>query len=465
MSESHVQALADELGPTGWVRGDEAQRWSRDWLDRFGVEPLGVARPKTTKDVAKIVTMCATAGVKIVPQGGNTGLVGGSVAHAPGQIILSMECMNRIGPHSEASGTIEVDAGVVLADLHDRLSETDHIFPMHLGSEGSAQIGGLIATNAGGSHAFRFGMMQDLVLGIEAVLPDGSVFNGMRSVQKDNTGYQLRKLFCGSEGTLGIVTRAVLKLEPRPTQTVTALLAIKSHRAGVDLARVLRSQLGHFLTAIEFFSETGLSLAMKNIPELSFPLETRSPSYILIEAQASSNRIPLRDILEEILEVELSEARVLDGAIASSLQQASEFWRLREEMPEGQKRDGLQLKHDISVPPARLAEYLNCAEQSCLNILPGVRVSPFGHLGDGNVHFNLSPPFDSSDFSGKDTELAQEIYQIAVEMGGSYAAEHGIGRAKLDLSNGLRSQVEKRLFDRLKSAFDPENHLNPGVLV
>jgi len=375
-----------------------------------------------------------------------------------------MERMKKIGDYVDTSGTIEVEAGVVLAVLHSRLSETDHIFPMHLGSEGSAQIGGLIATNAGGSHAFRFGMMQDLVLGLEVVLPDGSVFDGMRAVQKDNSGYQLRKQFCGSEGTLGIVTRAVLKLEPSPKQTVTSLLVLKSHQAAMELARRLKSQIGEFLTAMEFFSDSGVALALKNIPEFSFPLETRSSCSMLVEAQACSSRTPLPDILEEVLEDELSKERVLDGAIASSLQQALDFWRLREEQPEGQKREGPQLKHDISIPPARLAEYLDCAEEICSAILPGIRIDPFGHLGDGNVHFNLSPPLGASGFTGKDEELGREIYRIAVEMGGSYAAEHGIGRSKFELSKELRSSVENRLLNCLKLVFDQENQLNPGVL-
>lgn len=465
MTKILVSKLASELGPSGWIPGRDAQKWARDWLDRFGVQPLGVARPRTTKDVSMIVEKCAEAGVKVIPQGGNTGLVGGSVTHAPDQIIISMERMNGIETLSDFSESIVVEAGAVLGDLHNRLAETDQMFPMHLGSEGSAQIGGLIATNAGGIHAFRFGMMQDLVLGIEVVLPDGSIFDGMRSVQKDNTGYQLRKLFCGSEGTLGIVTRAVLKLAPRPKQSATALLSVKSLAAAVRVARHFRTQIGEFLTAIEFFSETGLSFALKNIPNLIYPLETRSPCYVLIEAQACSKRVPLQELVEEILETEMTNGNVLDGAMASSVQQSLEFWRIREEQPEGQKRNGPQLKHDISVPPDRLAEFLALADETCARILPRVRTNPFGHLGDGNVHYNLSPPLDAIDFSNKETEIGRALYRLAVEMKGSFAAEHGVGHAKLGLSNELRNSVENRLMDRIKISLDPELQLNPGVLV
>ena len=464
MSEALTRELSILLGPSGWIPGSDAEKWTRDWLDRYGEQPLGVARPKTTEEVSKIVVKCAEANVKLVPQGGNTGLVGGSVAHGPNQIIVSMERMNGIGTLSETSGAIEVEAGVVLGDLHQWLSDTGQIFPLHLGSKGSAQIGGLIATNAGGSHAFRFGMMQDLVLGIEVVLPDGSVFDGMRAVQKDNAGYQLRKLFCGSEGTLGIVTRTVLKLMPRPSQSSTALLAVESPAMALKLARALRAEIGEFLTALEFFSDCGLSFALKNIPDLKFPLQTRSQTYVLVEAQACSERVALQTIFEGILDSEMHHGVISDGVIASSEKQAKDIWRIREEQPEGQRLEGPQLKHDVSVPTDRVDEFLKLAEAKCQKILPDIRINPFGHLGDGNIHYNISPPLGGSDFFGRESEIRNELYQLATSMNGSFAAEHGLGIVKTNTADNLRGTPERQLMAVIKSCLDPSVLLNPNVV-
>lgn len=453
------------LGPKGWIGPEDCQPWQRDWLDQYGEVPLGVARPKTTFEVAGVLRLCHSEGVPVVPQGGNTGLVGAGVLGEPGGIILSLSRMNAISSPDLLGGSISVEAGVILEQLHLSLEGIGLIFPMYLGSEGSAQIGGLIATNAGGSHAFRYGMMQELVLGLEVVLADGTVWNGMRAVQKDNAGYQMRKLFCGSEGTLGIVTRAILKLSPEPKQQHTALLAVRDASGLVKLATKLRAEGGEFLSAMEFFSDVGLDIALKNIPELVYPLQSKTSFYLIVEVGSGSMQVPLDLIFTEVWEWGLSEDIIADGAVATSEAQRAAFWRLREEQPEGQRRLGAQLKHDLSVPVGQLGEFLDRANDACSEILKGVTINAFGHLGDGNVHYNLSPPAGQQDFSGLDIEFANRLARLATVMAGSFAAEHGIGRTKIVLADVIRDPVERNLMAQIKKSLDDVNQLNPGVMV
>ena len=453
------------LGSKGWIFPKDCQPWQRDWLDQYGEVPLGVARPKSTAEVAEVLRLCYAEGVPVVPQGGNTGLVGAGVLGEPGGVILSLSRMNAISSPDLSGGSISVEAGVILEQLHQSLEGTGLIFPMHLGSEGSAQVGGLIATNAGGSHAFRYGMMQDLVLGLEVVLADGRVWNGMRAVQKDNAGYQLRKIFCGSEGTLGVVTQAILKLSPDPKQQFTALLAVRDAPGLVKLATKLRAESGEFLTALEFFSDVGLGIVLENIPGLVFPLQSRASFYLLVEAGSGSVQVPLDQIISGVMEWGMDEGIVTDGTLAMSETQRAAFWRLREEQPEGQRRLGPQLKHDISVPPRRLVDFLDRANDECGEILKGVRINAFGHLGDGNVHYNLSPPVGRRDFSGLDSEFTLKLCNLATVLGGSFAAEHGIGRTKIALADTLRDPVERNVMACLKKSMDDSNQLNPGVLV
>jgi FAD/FMN-containing dehydrogenase len=453
------------LGLKGWIGPEDCQPWQRDWLGQYGEVPLGVARPKSTSEVSDVLRLCYAEGVSVVPQGGNTGLVGAGVLGESGGVIISLGRMNAISSPDLSGGSISVEAGVVLEKLHESLEGTGLIFPMHLGSEGSAQVGGLIATNAGGSHAFRYGMMQELALGLEVVLADGTVWNGMRAVQKDNAGYQLRKLFCGSEGTLGIVTRAILKLSVEPKQQLTALLAVRDAPGLIKLATKLRAEGGEFLSAMEFFSDVGLGITLENIPWLVFPLQSRTSFYLLVEAGSGSMQVPLDSILTAVMEWGMDEGIVADGALAMSDTQRAAFWRLREEQPEGQRRLGAQLKHDLSVPPGRLDEFLDRANYECREILKGVTINAFGHLGDGNVHYNLSPPKGCRDFSGLGDEFSIKLGRLATIMGGSFAAEHGIGRTKVELTDLLREPVERNLMVSLKKALDENDQLNPGVLV
>lgn len=453
------------LGHKGWIGPEDCQPWQRDWLDQYGEVPLGVARPKSTSEMSDVLRLCYDESVPVVPQGGNTGLVGAGVLGEPGGVIISLSRMNTISSPDLFGGSISVEAGVILEKLHESLEGTGLMFPIHMGSEGSAQIGGLIATNAGGSHAFRYGMMQELVLGLEVVLADGTVWNGMRAVQKDNAGYQLRKLFCGSEGTLGIVTRAILKLSVEPKQQFTALLAVRDASGLIKLATRLKAEGGEFLSAMEFFSDVGLSITLENIPELVFPLQCRASFYLLVEAGSGSMQVPLDSILTAVMEWGMDEDIVADGALAMSDSQRAAFWRLREEQPEGQRRLGAQLKHDLSVPPHRLDEFLDRAYDKCDEILKGVIINAFGHLGDGNVHFNLSPPIGRQDFSDLGEEFSIKLGRLATTMGGSFAAEHGIGRTKIELKDLLREPVERNLMVSLKKALDENDQFNPGVLV
>lgn len=459
-------AMKECLGERGWLtRPEDQAAHVRDWLDRYGEVPLGIARPASTAEVSAIVRLCVEHEISIVPQGGNTSLNGGSVAIRPASVILSMARMNRIHTIDAVDFTATVEAGVVLAHLHEKLTAHNLAFPLHLGAEGSAQIGGLIGTNAGGSHAMRYGMMQDLVLGLEVVLADGTVWDGSRALIKDNAGYQLRRLFCGSEGTLGIVTKAVLRLFPAPVARATALLALPDLDAALRIGALLRASTGEFLTAVEFFNEPGLSLLVKHVPHISRPLETPGPVYLLVEIATSIPEIELPDILDRALSAAFETGDVLDGTIATSEAQRAALWRIREELPEGQRLEGRQIKHDVSVPVAQLAAFVAEASAGAERVLAGARVNPFGHLGDGNVHFNLSPPEGCADFEGHEMQLSQAVYEAAVRHGGSIAAEHGLGQAKVELADRFRSTTERSLMRQLKSTLDPHGIMNPGKVV
>lgn len=464
MTKDVLRSLSDLLGSKGWIAGRDATGYIRDWLDRYGVPPLGVARPASTGEVAELVRICAATGTALVPQGGNTGLCGGAVDVTGQGVIVSLERLNEINLVDPQSDSVEVGAGVILSALHGALAEQGRIFPMHLGAEGSARIGGLIGTNAGGSHAFRFGMMRDLVLGLEVVLPDGTIWNGLRAVQKDNAGYGLRSLFCGSEGTLGIVTRAVLRTWPAPAQQSTALLAVPGLPALMDVAATIQRQACNLLTGFEFFCDAGLGLAVQHVQGLEMPLDSRAPWYVLIELSAQSDLVPLSDILEGLLMRCLEDGSVVDGTIAMSGTQRAALWRLREEQPEGQRLAGPQLKHDIAVPPARLAEFITRAADLVEQQAPGTLVNPFGHLGDGNVHYNLSPARDA-DIDSLRPRLEVELARLAATLGGSCAAEHGLGRSKITLADTIRPGAEREIMSRLKRSLDPSGIMNPGVVI
>lgn len=459
-----ADALDDVLGLSGWLTED-IDAYARDWLGRGGQPLLGVARPSSTDQVAATLRIAHRFGLDVIPQGGNTSLCRGTVADRPGALVISLERMNRIVAIDLDNATATVEAGVVLAALHERLNGTDLQFPLHLGAEGSATIGGLVATNAGGSHAARHGMMADRVLGLDVVLADGRRWDGLRATQKDNAGLALRRVFCGAEGTLGIVTQAVLRLAPATPHRATALLSVATLADAVALGTVLRRTVGDLIDSIEFFTETGLALALQHVDGLVWPLEQRGGAHVLVELACVSAAVPLDDLLEQVLAEAFESGAMLDGAVAANEQQRAAFWRLREELPEGQRREGLQLKHDIAVPVGSIGTLIDAAVPALQALCPGVRINPFGHLADGNVHLNLSPPSGHADFGGAETALSDAVYRLAHAAGGSIAAEHGLGRQKVGIADRLRDPVERALMADIKRALDPTGRLNPGVIV
>ncbi|MEO9779985.1 MAG: FAD-binding oxidoreductase [Sedimentitalea sp.] len=457
--------LSQLLGTLGWLTGpDDTAPYVRDWLDRYGVQPIGVARPANTQEVSDVIRVCSEAGTIVVPQGGGTGLVGGSVASNPNSVILSLSRMAKIEEIDESDFTVIVEAGVVLARLHEQLQAQNLAFPLHLGSEGSAQIGGLIATNAGGSHAFRYGCMMDLVLGLEVVLPNGEIWNGMRRLIKDNSGFQLRKLFCGSEGRLGVVTRAALRLYPAPRSRATALIAVPDINAMMVAGNALRRSCGEMLVAMEFFDDAILDLSLSKIPDLSWPMESRAAYYLLVELSTSIASLNLDTVLENLLEPVFEDGLAIDAIVAQSEAQRAALWRIREELPEGTLREGRQIKHDIAVPISQIPAFLADCAPKVQAVLNGTRIWTFGHLADGNIHYNLSPPRETTDFADLDAEISAVIYATAESHGGTFAAEHGVGRSKRAIAETLRSPVERHLMVQVQKSLDSRNLMNEGVI-
>ena len=461
----HIKAA---VGPDGW--SDDAARNAPMLQDQRrlyqGATPL-VVRPATTAEVAAVVRICAAAKVGIVPQGGNTGLVGGATPSAAGdQILVSLSRMNRIRELDAASGTMTVEAGCVLAHLQEAADRADRLFPLSLGAEGTCQIGGNLAANAGGLQVLHYGTARALTLGIEAVLPDGRVWDGLRALPKDNTGYDLKQLFIGSEGTLGIITAAVLRLFPKPRQSVTAMAAVATPEAALAVQALLRAASGERMTACELISERALGFAVKHVPGVRDPFRTRYPWVLLVEFHGGAGS-DLRGAVEAGLAEALSSGAVADAALAETQAQADAFWRLRESIPEAQRREGGSIKHDIAVPPARMGAFLRAADPAVTVALPGVRVCAFGHLGDGNLHYNLSQPegADSAAFLAEWGRMSRIVHDVAAAHGGSISAEHGIGQLKRAELPRYKAAVEMDLMRAVKRAFDPDGIMNPGKLL
>lgn len=467
VSQALDERLALALGNDGWLsRPNDMERHVVDWLGRRAEGVVGVALPRNAVQTAAVVRLCREANIVIVPQGGNTGLVQGALpTYGRKSVIVSTDRMNAIGPINVVDGCVEVGAGVALHRLNEVLAGAEMQFPLRLGSEGNAQVGGLVATNAGGNQALRFGMVRDHVLGLEVVLPTGEIWNGLRNVRKDNSGYQLRTLFCGSEGTLGIVTRAVLAIRPAIVRSSTALLGVTGYEDALRVSVALKRTTGDFLTSLDFFSERGIGMVEAQFPDLRSPLSTRCALYMLVELSSSVDTFDTDALLQAGLEALLEQAVVLDGVVAGSKAQQAELWRLREEIPEAQRLAGSQLKHDIALPASRLPAFMDVMQAELDAILPGVIVNAFGHLGDGNVHFNLSPPCQAADFSGKEAILAECVYRHAELAGGSFAAEHGLGRQKVSAADALRSGEERTIIRAIKRAFDPDAIMNVGCSV
>ncbi|SEH38341.1 FAD-binding oxidoreductase [Magnetospirillum fulvum] len=428
---------------------------------------LAVARPGSTAEVAALVTACAEAGIAMVPQGGRTGLCGGAVpAGLERAIVIATERMDRIRAVDPVDFTMTVEAGCILATIQAAADEVGCLFPLSLAAEGSCRIGGNIATNAGGTNVLRYGSTRDLVLGLEVVLPDGRVWNGIKALRKDNTGYALNQLFIGSEGTLGIVTAAVLKLYPRPAEHQTALIGLPDPQAALALLGRARRASGDAVTACELMSRFAFDLAVRHIPGLRDPLQTASPWLLLLEL-SSSRPGGLREAVETVLEEALEDGTAQDAVLAESETQRLALWRLRESIPEAQKHEGGSIKHDISVATSHVPDLIGRATAAVAEALPGARPVAFGHIGDGNIHFNVSQPVgaDKDSFLDQWPRLNRIIHDVVTAMGGSISAEHGIGRLKAAELVRIKPDVDLDLMHRIKQAFDPDGLMNPGAVL
>jgi len=441
-----------------------------DWTGTHAGRALAVVRPGSTEEVAAVVAACAEAGVPVVPQGGNTGLVGGGVPDASGsQVVLSLGRMRRVREVDPVAGTITVDAGVVLADVQAAAAQVDRLFPMSLGSEGSCTIGGNLSTNAGGTAVLRYGMTRELVLGLEVVLPDGRVWDGLRGLRKDNTGYDLTQLFVGAEGTLGVITGAVLRLFPATPRHATAWVAVPSVDAAVVLLGLAQQHAGVHLSTFEIANRQAVDLVLAHLPGASDPLGEPSDWYVLVELAGSASDDGLDETLETLLGEAVESGSASDAAVAGSPQQRSALWGLREGISEAQKVEGATLKHDVTLPIARLAEWTAAMGPRLQEVCPGVRPVTYGHVGDGNLHYNLNAPL--ADGSSDDallaaaSDLTTAIYDSVARESGSISAEHGLGRTKVAAAASYKSEVEVDLMRAVKQALDPAGLMNPGVLV
>lgn len=470
VARSLVKRIEKIVGVSGYtVDPKEIEPYLGDASDRCrgGQSPL-VVRPACTSEVAEVMRVCYELGVAVVPQGGNTGLVGGGVPSPQGDpIILSLTRLQRIRAVDAIGLTTTVEAGCVLGHLQAQLETRGLWFPLRLGAEGSCQIGGNLATNAGGPAALRYGNARDLVLGLEVVLASGEIWDGLRRLRKDNSGYDLKQLFLGSEGTLGIITAAVLKLVARPRQVHTALVSVATPAAAMELLGRMRVLAGEHLTAFEYLDGTSMALAVEHTPAGRNPFSKPHDHYLLLELAASRAGDDLGQCLETVLSAGMQKGELVDAVIAASLEQARAFWHLRESVPLAQGRLGTVIKHDISVPLEHIPTFLKQAKRLVFGSRVEILATAFGHFGDGNIHFNLSAtPRERGKVPLADLErLSRGIYDIAVGMGGSFSAEHGVGRLRREQVQHYKSPLERRLMRDLKQVLDPFDILNPGKVI
>jgi FAD/FMN-containing dehydrogenase len=470
-----LEAIRAVVGPRGLLTEPaDTAPYSEDWRRLYQGRTPAVVRPADTAELAEIVRLCAAARAPLVPQGGNTSMVGGATPDADGsQIVLSLARLNRVRAIDPVDLTMTIEAGVTLKAAQIAAADAGCLLPLSISSEGSAQIGGVLATNAGGNNTVRYGNARDLVLGLEVVLPDGQIWNGLRRLRKDNTGYCLRQLFVGSEGTLGVITAAVLKLAPRPREVVVALCAVASPEAALALFTRFQAHDPAAVQAFEFMSAVGMGFVLRHIPGATLPLAQPGPltqpgeHYVLVELATPRPNAGLRAMLEEVLEQALADALVLDAAIAESEAQRAAIWRLREEHSEAQKREGASVKNDVSVPVSKVPAFIRRATAACEVLMPGIRVVPFGHMGDGNIHFNLEQPVgaDPAWFLAQDHAIMDAVNEVVRALDGSFSAEHGIGRLKPYMMPDWRGGAELGIMRRIKDALDPLGIMNPGKVL
>ena len=470
---SHVDALQRiraTLGPAGCIDAPEqTARFLTDFRGLYrGATPF-VACPATTTEVAQVLALCNAARIAVVPQGGNTSYCGGATPSARGdQLVLSLHRLNRIREVDAANFSLIAEAGCVLMNVQAAALSVDRLFPLSLGSEGSCQIGGNLSTNAGGLAAMRYGVARDLVLGLEVVLADGRVIDGLSSLRKDNTGYDLRDLFVGAEGTLGIITAASLKLFPQPRTIETAFIAVPGMQAAIDLLARLREATGDCVTTFEYLPRIAVEFTIRHIPGVSDPLGVPHPAYVLCEVSTARHDPHLRGLLEDALGAAIDHGDAIEATFAESISQRQALWRLRESVPEAQRHEGASIKHDVAVPVAALPAFLHKASAAVAQVAPSARLVAYGHVGDGNLHFNLSEPAGGGDraaFLALQDDLGHAVHACVQEFRGSISAEHGIGQLKRELLARHKNPVALAAMRSIKQALDPHGILNPGKVL
>lgn len=458
------QALKDALGPKGW--SDDANELAphvEDWRGRYqGSTPI-LLKPGSTEEVAAAVKICADAGIAITPQGGNTSLCG--AATPQGEVLISLKRMTRVREIDVGNDSMTIEAGCVLENLQNIAADADRLFPLALGSQGSAMIGGLISTNAGGVQVLRYGMTRELVLGLEAVLPDGTIWSGLTGLRKDNTGYDLKQLLIGAEGTLGIITAATLKLFPRPARTELALVGMDSVEDAVTFLGLAKRLSGNAVTAFEILPRIALERVLEHVPGTRDPLVSQQAWYVLCEL-SFGRADGARETLEETLGEGFEQGLIKDGAIAENETQARDFWRLRESIAEAERAYGRSVKHDVSIPVSRMAEFIQLGSERVTQAYPEAIVFCFGHVGDGNVHFNFASPSpgQADEFMTHAAGISGIVYDTVAEFDGSISAEHGIGILKRE-ELATRKPVDVKVMKAIKSALDPKGIMNPRVLL
>ncbi len=463
---SVLDQLKAIVGPKGWSEdADELAPRLIEWRGLYrGQTPL-LLKPASTAEVSAILKICQDSGTRIAVQGGNTGVVCGGVPDDSGEeILLTLSRLHAIRAVDAANFTLTAEAGVTVTALQEAAKAQDRLFPLSLASEGSCTLGGVIATNAGGVNVLRYGVMRDLLLGIEAVLPTGEVVELLSGLRKDNTGYDVKQLFIGAEGTLGIVTAATVKLFPAPKATATAFFTVPSPQAALDLLALARAETGDRLTAFELICRAGVELVIKHIPGARDPLNDPSPWYVLLEVTTSSADEALEPRLEALAATAAERGLLSDGTVAQTEAQRQSLWKLRESLSEAQKLDSASIKHDISLPLSAIPDFLMRAGDAVMAAVPGARPVPFGHLGDGNLHFNISAPvgMERRAFEARWGEINRIVHDIVVDMGGSISAEHGIGRLKKAELAHYKDATALAVMRALKRTLDPKNILNRG---
>ncbi|MDH3905929.1 MAG: FAD-binding oxidoreductase [Gammaproteobacteria bacterium] len=462
-TDSFFAELADVVGDKACVTEEQAlEPHVTEWRNVLHGRALAMVSPGTTAEVADIVRLCSRAGIAIVPQGGNTGLCGGAIPDESGQqLILSLARLNRIRSIDAQDFSMVAEAGCVLATLQDEARAVDRYFPLSLSAEGSCQIGGNLATNAGGINVIRYGTARQQVLGLEVVLADGSIIDGLRSLHKDTAGYDLKQLFIGSEGTLGIITAATLRLYPDPGETTTLLMTLPDAGSAVTLLAGMRAGLGDRIESFELISRYALQLVECHIGGAALPCELSGDWFVLAEVAVGEESAALGQFLEGAVEA----GQLADAVIAKNLAEAETFWRARHAISEAQKYEGPSIKHDISVPVGRMREFLVRCAESLRGQEPSARPVIFGHVGDGNLHYNLSVPEDLASDAKRVGQVTTTIYDLVAELGGSFSAEHGVGVTKRTYLEQYRGGTELELMRRLKHALDPQALLNPGKVI